>query len=177
MRVIAGELGGRRLATPRGAATRPTSERVREALFSMLGAMDGLRVLDLFAGSGALGIEALSRGAAHATFVERSAPALAALRANLAALGVLERSRVRAGDALAALRRGETYDLVFLDPPYAMAEALAGQLSLALPAVLAAGARVVSESDRRAPPPLALPLARERRYGDTLIRIHETSPI
>jgi 16S rRNA (guanine966-N2)-methyltransferase len=177
MRVIAGELGGRRIATPRGAATRPTSERVREALFSMLGAMDGLRVLDLFAGSGALGIEALSRGAAHATFVERAAPALAALRANLAALGVLERSSVRAGDALAALRGGETYDLVFLDPPYAMAEALAGQLSDALPAVLAAGARVVSESDHRAPAALALPLARERRYGDTLIRIHETSPI
>jgi len=177
MRVIAGELGGRRLATPRGAATRPTSERVREALFSMLGAMDGLRVLDLFAGSGALGIEALSRGAAHATFVERSAPALAALRANLAALGLVERSSVRAGDALAALRGAETYDLVFLDPPYAMAEALAGQLSDALPAVLAGGARVVSESDHRAPPALALPLARERRYGDTLIRIHETSPI
>ena len=177
MRVIAGELGGRRLAAPRGVATRPTSERVREALFSMLGAMDGLRVLDLFAGSGALGIEALSRGAAHATFVERSAPALAALRANLAALGVVERSSVRAGDALAALRGGETYDLVFLDPPYAMVEALAGQLSDALPAVLAGGARVVSESDRRAPPALALPLARERRYGDTLIRIHETSPI
>ena len=104
MRVIAGELGGRRLATPRGDATRPTSERVREALFSMLGRSDGLRVLDLFAGSGALGIEALSRGAAHATFVERSAPALAALRANLAALGLGERASVRAGDALAALR-------------------------------------------------------------------------
>ena len=177
MRVIAGELGGRRLAAPRGASTRPTSERVREALFSMLGDLRGLRVLDLFAGSGALGIEALSRGAAHATFVERSAPALAALRANLAALALEERSSVRAGDALAALRGAETYDLVFLDPPYAMAAALAGQLSLALPAVLAAGARVVSESDRRTPAALELPLARERRYGDTLIRIHETSPL
>jgi len=176
MRVIAGELGGRRLATPRGDGTRPTSARVREALFSMLGELTGLRVLDLFAGSGALGIEALSRGAAHATFVERSAPALAALRANLEALGLQERSIVRARDALAALRGAETYDLVFLDPPYAMAEALAGQLARALPAVLAEGARVVSESDRRAPAPLALPLARERRYGDTLIRIHERSP-
>jgi 16S rRNA (guanine966-N2)-methyltransferase len=176
MRVIAGELGGRRLAAPRGATTRPTSERVREALFSMLGDLGGARVLDLFAGSGALGIEALSRGAAHATFAERSAPALAALRANLAALGLEARATVRAGDAIAALRAPGTYDLVFLDPPYAVAEALAGELSLALPAVLAAGARVVSESDRRAPPAIALPLARERRYGDTLIRIHETSP-
>ena len=177
MRVIAGELGGRRLAAPRGASTRPTSERVREALFSMLGELRGLRVLDLFAGSGALGIEALSRGAAHATFVERSAPALAALRANIAALALEERSSVRAGDALAALRGAETYDLVFLDPPYAMAEALSDQLSRALPAVLAAGARVVSESDRRTPSALARQGQRERRYGDTLIRIHETSPI
>jgi 16S rRNA (guanine966-N2)-methyltransferase len=175
VRVIAGELGGRRLRAPRGAATRPTSDRVREALFSMLGDVGGLRVLDLFAGSGALGIEALSRGAAHATFVERSAPALAALRANLASLRLEARARVHAGDALTALRGAGPYDLVFLDPPYAAAEALASELSRALPAVLAAGARVVSESDRRAPPALALPLARERRYGDTLIRIHQTS--
>jgi len=174
--VIAGELGGRRLRAPRGAATRPTAERVREAVFSMLGELGGLRVLDLFAGSGALGIEALSRGAAHATFVERAPAPLAALRANLAALGLLERSTVRAGDALTALRGPGTYDLVFLDPPYAMAEALAGELERALPAVLAAGARVVSESDRRAPPALALPLERERRYGDTLIRIHHGPP-
>jgi 16S rRNA (guanine966-N2)-methyltransferase len=173
VRVIAGELGGRRLVAPRGQATRPTSERVREALFSMLGPLEGLRVLDLFAGSGALGIEALSRGASHATFVERAAPALAALRSNLAALDLLERSSVRAGDALSALRGSGPYDLVFLDPPYAMAEALASELSSALPAVLAVRARVVSESDRRAPPAFALPLARERRYGDTMIRIHE----
>src|SRR5579859_1944240 len=104
MRVIAGELGGRRLRSPRGEATRPTSGRVREALFSMLGEIDGARVLDLFAGSGALGIEALSRGAASATFVEHAPPALAALRANLAALGLGERSRVVDGDALRALR-------------------------------------------------------------------------
>lgn len=175
MRVIAGELGGRRLRTARGAATRPTAERVREALFSMLGPLEGAAVLDLFAGSGALGIEALSRGAAHATFVERSAPALAALRANLAALELdAGRARVNAGDALAALRSADKYDLVFLDPPYAQAAALAGALSRELPAVLRAGARVVSESDRRAPLELGLPLERERRYGDTMIRIHQT---
>jgi len=175
MRVIAGELGGRRLRSPRGEGTRPTSERVREALFSMLGDLGGLLVLDLFAGSGALGIEALSRGAASATFVERAPPALVALRANLAALGLAERSRVLDGDALSALRAPGNYDLVFVDPPYAAASSLAGALARGLPGVLAAGARVVSESDRRAPMELELPLRRERRYGDTMIRIHEVS--
>ena len=176
MRVIAGELGGRRFQSPRGGATRPTAERVREAVFSMLGEIRGLRVLDLFAGSGALGIEALSRGAASATFVERAPRALAALRSNLASLGLEDRSRVVAGDALAALSPGAEYDLVFLDPPYAMAETLAGVLSRELPSVVAAGARAVSESDRRAPLALAFPLSRERRYGDTMIRIHELTP-
>jgi 16S rRNA (guanine966-N2)-methyltransferase len=175
MRVIAGELGGRRLRSPRGQGTRPTSERAREALFSMLVELSGLRVLDLFAGSGALGIEALSRGAAAATFVERSPQALAALRANVAALGLGERARVVDGDALAALRLPGKYDLIFLDPPYAAAGPLAGALARGLPGVLAAGGRVVSESDRRAPLELGLPLRRERRYGDTLIRIHEMS--
>jgi len=175
MRVIAGELGGRRLQSARGEQTRPTAARVREALFSMLGPLEGAVVLDLFAGSGALGIEALSRGAAAATFVERSPHALAALRANIAALGLAERSEIRPGDALAALHGGGQYDLVFIDPPYAAAAELGGALSRELPALLAAGARVVSESDRRAPLELALPLRRERRYGDTMIRIHETA--
>jgi len=130
-------------------------------------------VLDLFAGSGALGIEALSRGAARATFVERAPRALDALRANLDALRLADRARVVAGDALVALRRAGKYDLVFLDPPYAMAPALGAALSRDLPAVLAPAARVVSESDRRMPLALELPLVRERRYGDTMIRIHE----
>src|SRR5262249_36636856 len=94
MRVIAGHLGGRRLSAPRGLATRPTSDRVREALFSALGDVGGATVLDLYAGTGALGIEALSRGAAGATFVENARPALAALRGNLAALGLEEQARV-----------------------------------------------------------------------------------
>jgi 16S rRNA (guanine966-N2)-methyltransferase len=174
MRVIAGELGGRRLRAPRGDATRPTSERVREALFSMLGDLAGARVLDLFAGSGALGIEALSRGAAAATFVERSPRALAALRANIEALGLAGRARVLEGDAVAALRGRGEYDLVFLDPPYAAAGSLEGPLARGLPGLLAAGARIVSESDRRRPLELELPLMRERRYGDTIIRIHHT---
>jgi 16S rRNA (guanine966-N2)-methyltransferase len=175
MRVIAGELGGRRLRTARGDATRPTAARVREALFSMLGTLEGARVLDLFAGSGALGIEALSRGAASATFVERSPRALEALRANVAELGLAERCEIRAGEALAALGGAAIYDLVFIDPPYAAAAQLSEALSRELPAVLAAGARVVSESDRRSPLLLELPLQRERRYGDTMIRIHQES--
>jgi 16S rRNA (guanine966-N2)-methyltransferase len=177
MRVIAGELGGRRLRSAAGNQTRPTAARVREALFSMLGEIEGAAVLDLFAGSGALGIEALSRGAASATFVEREARALEALRANVAELGLAERSEIRTGDALAALRRASKYDLVFIDPPYAAAAQLSGTLSRELPAALAPGARVVSESDRRSPLELELPLARERRYGDTIIRIHETSEL
>jgi 16S rRNA (guanine966-N2)-methyltransferase len=175
MRVIAGEWRGRPLKAPPGAATRPTSDRVREALFSILaGRVPEARVLDLFAGSGALGLEALSRGARSATFVDDAAPAIAAVRANLAAFGA--QAEVRRQDALrflaAAREHGAQYDLVFLDPPYRHAERLAPALSEALPAVLAPGAVAVAESDRRAPLALTLPLKDERRYGDTLIRIH-----
>jgi 16S rRNA (guanine966-N2)-methyltransferase len=126
-------------------------------------------VLDLFAGSGALGIEALSRGAARATFVERAPAALRALRANLDALGL--EADVRRVDALRYVREADdAYDLVFLDPPYRDATRLGAQLHLR--PVLAPGARVVAESDRRAPLAIDLPLTFERRYGDTLIRIH-----
>ncbi len=176
MRIVAGRWGGRRLSSPKGTATRPTSDRVREALFSILGDfVQGARVLDLFAGSGALGLEALSRGAATATFVDSAAAAVAAVKANLEALA--GDAEVRRSDALRFLRAapGETrqYDLVLLDPPYRQAERLGRELSEALPAVLAPAALVVCESDRRAPLPLDLPLTDERRYGDTLIRIHE----
>jgi 16S rRNA (guanine966-N2)-methyltransferase len=175
MRVIAGRWGGRRLQAPPGEATRPTSDRVREALFSVLGdRVDGARVLDLFAGSGALGIEALSRGAAHATFVDSAPAAIRSLTANLSALGA--DAEVRRADARrflgAASANGRHYDLVFLDPPYRLAGRLGGELATALPAVLAPDAVVVTESDRRAPLELELELIDERRYGDTLIRIH-----
>jgi 16S rRNA (guanine966-N2)-methyltransferase len=175
MRVIAGTYGGRTLKAPPGAATRPTSDRVREALFSILGPRtDGARVLDLFAGSGALGLEALSRGAANVTFVDEAAAAIRAVKANLAALGA--DAQTRRGDALrflgSASAAGAQYDLVFLDPPYRLAERLAQPLSEALPAVLAPGAVAVAECDRRAPLALDLPLHDERRYGDTLIRIY-----
>ncbi|MGA9876507.1 MAG: 16S rRNA (guanine(966)-N(2))-methyltransferase RsmD [Solirubrobacteraceae bacterium] len=179
MRVIAGRLGGRRLTAPPGrGTTRPTSDRVREALFSMLGELDGAVVLDLFAGTGALGIEALSRGAERVVFVERDRAALRALRENLARLGLAEpEARMRAGDALAALRaarkRGETYDLVFVDPPYAHTRDLGDELSALLPGLLAPGARVVVESDRRAPAELPLRVVQQRRYGDTTITIQQ----
>jgi 16S rRNA (guanine966-N2)-methyltransferase len=175
MRVIAGTWGGRRLKAPPGDATRPTSDRVREALFSVLGArVAGADVLDLFAGSGALGIEALSRGAASATFVDSAPAAIRALRANLDALGAeAEVRRQDAGRFLAgASAEAREYDLVFLDPPYRLARRLGGELSAILPAVLAPGGAVIAESDRRDPLDLELPLLDERRYGDTLIRIH-----
>lgn len=176
MRVIAGRFGGRRLSAPRGAGTRPTADRVREALFSMLGPLEGISVLDLFAGTGALGIEALSRGAQRAVFVERDRRALSALRANLAALGLDPAAEVRPQDAFAALAlagaAGERYRLVFLDPPYAQAAAWGPKLAQALPEVLAPDGLVVVEADRRAPLAIGLPVRRQRRYGDTSITIH-----
>jgi 16S rRNA (guanine966-N2)-methyltransferase len=175
MRVIAGTWRGRRLQAPPGAATRPTSDRVREALFSVLAdRVPDARVLDLYAGSGALGIEALSRGAAEATFVDSAAAAVRAIHANLEAVGA--QAEVRRMDArrflVAASAAARYYDLVFLDPPYRQAGHLGDELTAALPAVLAPGAAVVAESDRRAPLELGIPLLDERRYGDTLIRIH-----
>jgi 16S rRNA (guanine966-N2)-methyltransferase len=176
MRVIAGTLGGRALVAPRGRATRPTSDRVREALFSILGVVEGARVLDLFAGSGALAIEALSRGAAEATLVDSSRAAIAAARRNLEALGL--GAELRQQGAIPFLRNarseGRLYDLVFLDPPYRRASSLGPELATALEPVLAPGARVVCESDRRAPLELRLRQAAEpqaRAYGDTLIQI------
>jgi 16S rRNA (guanine(966)-N(2))-methyltransferase RsmD len=176
MRVVAGRYRGRRLVAPAGDQTRPTSDRVREALFSVLGpSVQGARVLDLFAGSGALGIEALSRGAADVVFVDQAPQAIKAIRANLAALEIeADVHRIEAGSWLrAASARADAYDLVFLDPPYRRAGELGRELSEGLVAVLAAGARVITESDRREPLELELPLADERRYGDTVIRIHE----
>ncbi len=177
MRVVAGQYGGRRIAAPKGDLTRPTSDRVREAVFSALGPLDGERVLDLFAGTGALGIEALSRGAGPALFVEQDRRALAVLRENLTTLGIGGGdAEVRGSDARSALRtaraRGDHYDLVFLDPPYRLAPALGGELTEALAGLLAPGARVVAEMDRRTPLELGLPCVLDRRYGDTRIRIH-----
>jgi 16S rRNA (guanine966-N2)-methyltransferase len=177
VRVIAGSLGGRRRKAPRGRATRPTSDRVKEALFAMLGPIEDTRVMDLFAGSGALGIEALSRGALLAVFVERDARATRALGENLELLGLdASVAELRRGEVLAALRRAreraETYDLLFVDPPYDQAHELEGALAALVPPLLAPGARVAVESDRRAPLDLGLEVERQKRYGDTSITIH-----
>lgn len=172
MRVVAGIHRGRRLHAPRGLDTRPTSDRVREALFQLLEPVEGERVLDLFAGSGALAIEALSRGAASAVLVDRDQRAVDAIRRNLEPLGA--DAEVRRGDAAGFLRAysGKPFSLVLVDPPYSSAPRLAGDLERLLPGVLADKARIVTESDTRAPLKLELPLELERSYGDTRIAIH-----
>ena len=173
MRVVAGGLGGRKLVAPAGAGTRPTADRVREALFSILGDVSDLRVLDLYAGSGALGIEALSRGAAEAVFVDSSQAAVTAIRRNLSELGI--EAGVARRDALsylAAAAGGEPYDLVFADPPYDSALRVAAGLAERLPPVLSPGAVIVTESNKRAPLELPFPVLRERNYGDTRIAVH-----
>jgi 16S rRNA (guanine966-N2)-methyltransferase len=137
----------------------------------MLGDLHGARVLDLFAGSGALGIEALSRGAATATFVDRDPQAVAAIKRNLEAVGT--EAEVRRQDALRFVATGKgPYDLVLIDPPYDSASRLAGPLAERLPRLLAEHALVVTESDKRKPLELPLPLKREREYGDVRIAIH-----
>lgn len=170
MRIVAGELAGRRLRAPRSAWVRPTSDRVRESLFSILGDIAGFRALDLFCGTGALGIEAISRGAAEATFVDT---AIGAVARNLADLDLQPRSRLARGDAIAFLERGGAgYDLIFCDPPYRLARRLGPDLDRLLSAVLREDARVIVETAAAEPMELSLPLLDERRYGATLIRIH-----
>jgi 16S rRNA (guanine966-N2)-methyltransferase len=171
LRIVAGEFKGRRLRAPRGTRTRPTADRVREALFSMLGDVGGTRVLDLYAGSGALGIEALSRGAESAVFVERDPQAVAAIERNLTAIGV--EATVSRQDVLRYLGGAEgPFDLVFCDPPYDSASRVAAPLAERLPMLTAEDARIVTESDKRHPLELPFPLLTEREYGDTRIAIH-----
>jgi 16S rRNA (guanine966-N2)-methyltransferase len=175
MRVIAGEYRGRRLKVPPGVRTRPTADRVREALFSILGDVEDLRVADLFAGSGALGIESLSRGARDATFVEHDHGAVGILNFNLAALGIVEGAEVFEWDALRWLETvggSFEFDLLFLDPPYSSAPRLGKPLTELLPGVLSPTATIVTESDKRDPLVLDLPLDDERVYGDTRIAFH-----
>ena len=179
LRVIAGQLGGRRLRPPplRGARSgiRPTSERVREAIFSSLGDVEHARVLDLYAGSGALGIEALSRGAQHAVFVESAVECVVVLRSNLKQLAVEASARVIHADALEAIRslgrQGERFDLAFLDPPYESGEVERSLPALQASGVLAQGALLVVEGSRRHVLPAfpGLALLDQKRYGDTLV--------
>ena len=174
LRVIGGYLSGRRFRVPPG-EVRPTSDRVRESLFGRLGDLDGVRVLDLYAGSGALGIEAISRGAVEATFVEQDARTLGVLRANLAELGIDSIASVVAGDVPVAVRRlgraEERFDLVLIDPPYASEEPTRAFEALIGSEILLPGAMVVLERDRRHPSPHAEGLSAldERRYGDTVV--------
>jgi 16S rRNA (guanine966-N2)-methyltransferase len=172
MRVVAGEAKGRRLVSPPAATTRAATERIRESLF---GSLDPLladaRVLDLFAGAGTLGIEALSRGAAHATFVERDRAALSAIRANLAATGFTQRARVIAASVMTFLGRdpGGPYDLVFCDPPFADVEGLSATLAHSgLRAALAPDALVVARAMRKHPPaiPDGVRVEREKVIGE-----------
>lgn len=177
MRIVAGRLKGRRLVTPRGLTTRPTADQVRMALMDTLAPwLEGARFLDLFAGAGGVGLEALSRGAAHVTFVETDPAALTALRRNLAALGVTPAARVVRGDVLRALRRlareGVRFHLVFLDPPYEtpLVEsvlAVLGEGRLLIPPAL-----VVAQHRTKRPPPAeagCLRTWRRRRFGDTTL--------
>jgi 16S rRNA (guanine966-N2)-methyltransferase len=179
VRIVGGTLGGRVLRAPAGSDTRPTSEKVREAIFNILGSVEGDHVLDLFAGSGALGIEALSRGAARATFIDSRKTALAAIHANLGDLGLADRADVLAGDAVACAARPTEipWRLVFADPPYR--SDLAARAVLAIPAAcLAPDAVIVIEHDRRnAPPEVLGSLLRtdHRRYGDTLVSFYTAS--
>jgi 16S rRNA (guanine966-N2)-methyltransferase len=168
MRVISGELGGRRLVAPRGWKVRPTSDRVREAIFSALGErVGGATVLDLYCGTGAFAIEALSRGAAHATLVDRDTRAALG---NVEHLGLGERTElVRADVSRWLAARGEddpAFDLVFVDAPYRLADRVGQELNTHLPSLLDEGGRAIVESAARRPLRIdSLPRLRQRRYG------------
>ncbi|WP_084077785.1 16S rRNA (guanine(966)-N(2))-methyltransferase RsmD [Demequina sp. NBRC 110057] len=181
-RIIAGELGGRRLAVP-GKGTRPTTDRVREALFSRLDhsdALHGARVLDLFAGSGALGLEALSRGAASAVLVEASSGAARILQQNVRDLGVGARAQAVREKAAAYLGRAPgPFDLVVIDPPYDLPAAEVDAVLAALPAVLAPDALVILEGSTRASAPTwpeALDAYDTKDYGETRLHYAEVRP-
>jgi 16S rRNA (guanine(966)-N(2))-methyltransferase RsmD len=175
MRVTAGAERGRKIRAPRGANTRPTGAKVREAIFNILGPLSPDPVLDLYAGTGALGIEALSRGASRATFVERDSRALAALHRNLREFDLTTRARVMDSSVAVALRRlldekAQKFSWVFVDPPYAAGEVEHVLALLSGGQVLDTGAVVIVEHDRRHQPPEragALVMVNRRFYGDT----------
>ena len=174
MRIIAGTHRGRRLVAPKGEHTRPTGDRVREALFNLVGPVEDAAVLDLYAGSGALGLEALSRGARSCVFVEVDGAACKAIRINLETLE-LTGALVVQRDALVALREettaGRRHDLVLLDPPYDRWAAVAQRLGELLPQVVAPSGLVVVETDARVEPELPLELATTRRYGSARLTL------
>lgn len=176
MRIIAGSRKGARIFAPKGADTRPTGDRVREAVFNLVGPVDGAEVLDLYAGSGGMGLEALSRGAARVTFVESDRSAAETILRNLDKLqldGAVvlrdDAARKLAADAAGSRR----YDLVLVDPPYRMLARILPMLASRLPAVVAPGGLVVVESDAREEPELPLPLVTSRRYGSARVTLFQ----
>jgi 16S rRNA (guanine966-N2)-methyltransferase len=187
MRIIGGTFGSRPLVAPRGRATRPTSDRVREALFGILESaevVENAQVLDLYSGTGALALEALSRGAAHATLVESSREALDAIRTNVATLGVAERTKIVAGDVLKAVRHlapSAPFDLVLADPPWALVDdgiALKALASLLRTHAVGPRTWIVLEHSSRTTPPASsedggLAPFDTRRYGDTALTFYK----
>jgi len=177
MRIIAGERKGHTIFAPKGLDTRPTSDRVRENVFNIVAPwVEEARVLDLYAGSGAMGLEALSRGAAAVVFVESDAEAVRAIERNLDKLRLTGATVLRA-DATTGLTQeaaaGRKYDLVLLDPPYDMYVDLQPQLARYLPAVLAADGLLVVETDARVEPELPLGLRTSRKYGSVRVTVYE----
>ena len=174
MRIIAGTHRGRRIAAPKGDHTRPTGDRVREALFNLVGPVDGASVLDLYAGSGALGLEALSRGARRCVFVESDGAACRVIRANLETLGLMG-ALVLQRDAVAVLQAertaGRRHDLVLLDPPYERWAALERRLGELLPAIVTDDGLVVVETDAQVEPVLPLDPVTTRRYGSARLTL------
>jgi 16S rRNA (guanine966-N2)-methyltransferase len=176
VRIIAGSRKGARIFAPKGRDTRPTGDRVREAAFNLIGPVDGMHVLDLYAGSGAMGLEALSRGAESATFVEADREAAATIVRNLDKLG-LAGATVSREDAARKLATdaasGRRYDLVLIDPPYRMLAGILPTLAAHLPAVVEPDGLVVVESDAREEPDVALPKRTSRRYGSVRVTLFD----
>jgi 16S rRNA (guanine966-N2)-methyltransferase len=176
VRIIAGTRRGHKIAAPTGLDTRPTSDRVRESAFNLIGPVDGASVLDLFAGSGAMGLEALSRGAESATFVEADRRAAETIDENLAKLR-LTGARIVRDDAVRALAAeasaGRKYDLVLVDPPYDLYPELEPKLARYLPHVLADGGLLVVETGARVEPELPLEQRTSRRYGSARVTLYE----
>jgi 16S rRNA (guanine(966)-N(2))-methyltransferase RsmD len=174
VRIVAGSRKGHKIVAPKGAGTRPTGDRVREAVFNIVGPVDEARVLDVFAGSGAMGLEALSRGASRAVFVERDRDACRVIQQNLEKLR-LTGAVVLCRDAVSALRderaRGQRYDLILVDAPYQEWDRFAAPLAELLPALLEEHGLAVVETTSRVEPELALPVVTSRRYGSARITV------
>jgi 16S rRNA (guanine966-N2)-methyltransferase len=176
MRIIAGDRKGAKIFAPKGRSTRPTGDRVREAAFRLIGPVEGAKVLDLFAGSGAMGLEALSRGAARAVFVESDREACRVIERNLAKLD-LRGARIVCADARRTLSSdaaaGRRYDLILVDPPYEEYRQLQRTLAVYLPRLLEADGVVVVETGSKLEPELPLELRTTRRYGSARLTVYD----